>query len=165
MLVDHELSGVMIGQTLKTTCVDMYRALMEATAFGTRMIVETFVESGVPVAELVVAGGLLKNDLLMQIYADAVGLPLSVVPSKQAPALGAAIHAAVAAGAFEDVPSAAKRMGRRIRNAYTPIPENTAAYDRLYREYVAAHDWFGRDNEMMRRLRRIGAPETVGAMS
>ena len=126
VLVDHELSGVIVGQTLETTCVDMYRALLEATAFGTRMIVETFVDCGVPVTELVVAGGLLKNQLLMQIYADVVGLPLSTVPSTQAPALGSAIHAATAAGAFTDVRAAAKQMGRRIRNAYTPIPENVA---------------------------------------
>lgn len=162
VLVDHELSGVMIGQTLETTCVDMYRALLEATAFGTRMIVETFVHSGVPVRELVVAGGLLKNTLLMQIYADAVGLPLSVVPSAQAPALGSAIHAAAAAGAYPDVAAAAGRMGRRRRDAYTPIPENAAAYDRLYREYVAAYEWFGRGNDMMRRLRRIGSSRALG---
>ncbi|MDA2892175.1 ribulokinase [Mycolicibacterium sp. BiH015] len=163
VLVDHELSGVMIGQTLQTTCVDMYRALLEATAFGTRMIVETFLASGVPVTELVVAGGLLKNRLLMQIYADAVGLPLSTVPSAQAPALGSAIHAATAAGVFDNVPAAAAQMGRRTRNAYEPIPENADAYNRLYREYVAAYEWFGRGNEMMRRLRRIGARETLGA--
>jgi L-ribulokinase len=165
VLVDHELSGVMIGQTLETTCVDMYRALLEATAFGTRMIVETFVASGVPVNELVVAGGLLKNRLLMQIYADAVGLPLSVVPSTQAPALGSAIHAAAAAGAFPDVPTAAKQMGRRNRGAYQPVPANAQAYERLYREYVVAYEWFGRGNDMMRRLRRIGAREAVGALS
>lgn len=163
VLVDHELSGVMIGQTLHTTCVDMYRALLEATAFGTRMIVETFVNSGIRVDELVVAGGLLKNHLLMQIYADVVGLPLSTVPSTQAPALGSAIHAAVAAGAYPDVHAAARRMGSRTRNAYLPIAHNVAAYDRLYREYVAAHDWFGRGNDMMRRLRRIATPEPVGA--
>jgi L-ribulokinase len=164
VLVDHELSGVMVGQTLETTCVDQYRALLEATAFGTRMIVETFVNSGVPVNELVVAGGLLKNHLLMQIYADAVGLPLSTVPSTQAPALGAAIHAATAAGAFSDVRAAAKQMGRRIRQAYQPIPENVAAYDRLYREYVELYDWFGRGNNMMRRLRNIGSREPQGAL-
>lgn len=164
VLVDHELSGVTIGQTLHTTCVDMYRALLEATAFGTRMIVETFVNSGVPVTELVVAGGLLKNQLLMQIYADAVGLPLSIVPSAQAPALGSAIHAAVAADAFSDVRTAARHMGHRTRDAYLPIAKNVAAYDRLYREYVAAYDWFGRGNDMMRRLRRIGSQEPVGAM-
>jgi L-ribulokinase len=165
VLVDHELSGVMIGQTLETTCVDMYRALLEATAFGTRMIVETFVASGVPVNELVVAGGLLKNGLLMQIYADAVGLPLSVVPSAQAPALGSAIHAATAAGAFADVPTAAGQMGRRNREAYQPIPANARAYERLYREYVAAYEWFGRGNDMMRRLRRMGSREAVGVLS
>ncbi|MCF6385341.1 ribulokinase [Mycobacterium sp. MBM] len=163
VLVDHELSGVMIGQTLHTTCVDMYRALLEATAFGTRMIVETFVSAGIRVDELVIAGGLLKNQLLMQIYADVVGLPLSTVPSTQAPALGSAIHAAVAAGAYPDVRSAARRMGGRTRNAYLPVPPNVAAYDRLYREYVAAHDWFGRGNDMMRRLRRIATPEPLGA--
>ncbi|WP_193043721.1 ribulokinase [Mycolicibacterium baixiangningiae] len=162
VLVDHELSGVMIGQTLETTCVDMYRALLEATAFGTRMIVETFVASGVPVNELVVAGGLLKNRLLMQIYADAVGLPLSVVPSTQAPALGSAIHAAAAAGAFTDVQTAARQMGRRNRDAYKPVPANAQAYERLYREYVAAYEWFGRGNDMMRRLRRIGSREALG---
>lgn len=161
VLVDHELSGVMIGQTLATTCVDMYRALLEATAFGTRMILETFVESGIPVNELVVAGGLLKNELLMQIYADVVGLPLSVVPSPQAPALGSAIHAAAAAGAFTDVRAAAKQMGRRKRNAYKPIPANVEVYNQLYREYVAAHDWFGRGNHMMRRLRQIGAEQAL----
>jgi L-ribulokinase len=165
VLVDHELSGVMIGQTLETTCVDMYRALLEATAFGTRMIVETFVASGVPVNELVVAGGLLKNHLLMQIYADAVGLPLSVVPSAQAPALGSAIHAAAAAGAYPDVETAASRMGRRTHGAYTPVPANAQAYERLYREYVAAYEWFGRGNDMMRRLRRIGSREAVGVSS
>ncbi|BBZ35089.1 ribulokinase [Mycolicibacterium confluentis] len=165
VLVDHELSGVMIGQTLQTTCVDMYRALLEATAFGTRMIVETFVASGVAVEELVVAGGLLKNALLMQIYADAVGLPLSIVPSTQAPALGAAIHAATAAGAFGDVPEAAAQMGGRVRDAYTPIPENVAAYDRLYHEYVAAYEWFGRGNDMMRRLRRIDTRVALGAQA
>jgi L-ribulokinase len=164
VLVDHELSGVIVGQTLDTTCVDMYRALLEATAFGTRMIVETFVASGVPVTELVVAGGLLKNRLLMQIYADAIGLPLSTVPSGQAPALGAAIHAATAAGAFSDVRAAAKQMGSRIRNAYYPIPANAAAYDELYREYVAAYDWFGRGNNMMRRLRRISAISALEPM-
>lgn len=163
VLVDHELSGVIVGQTLETTAVDTYRALLEATAFGTRMIVETFVDCGVPVSELVVAGGLLKNQLMMQIYADVVGLPLSTVPSTQAPALGSAIHAATAAGAFTDVRAAAKQMGKRVRNAYTPIPENVELYDQLYREYVRLYDWFGRGNDMMRRLRRIGSLEAVGA--
>jgi L-ribulokinase len=163
VLVDHQLSGVIVGQTLATTSADMYRALLEATAFGTRMIVETFVNSGVPVNELVVGGGLLKNRLLMQIYADVVGLPLSTVNSAQAPALGAAIHAAAAAGAYQDVPAAAKQMGGRTRNAYVPIVDNVARYDELYSQYVKLHDWFGRGNAMMRTLREISTPARAGA--
>jgi L-ribulokinase len=157
VLVDHQLSGMIVGQTLATTCADMYRALLEATAFGTRTIIETFIKSGVPVTELVVGGGLLKNRLLMQIYADVVGLPLSTVNSAQAPALGAAIHAAAAAGAYQDVAAAAKQMGGRTRNAYTPIAEHAARYNALYAEYVKLHDWFGRGNAMMRTLRAISA--------
>lgn len=157
VLVDHHLSGVIVGQTLDTTCVDQYRALLEATAFGTRMIIETFVGAGVPVDELVVAGGLMKNHLLMQIYADVTGLPLSCVTSAQAPALGAAIHAATAAGVYPDVPTASARMGGRTANAFMPIAENVARYDALYAEYVALHEWFGRGNPMMRRLRALRA--------
>ncbi len=158
VLVDHQLSGVIVGQTLSTTAADMYRALLEATAYGTRMIVDTFVSSGVPVTELVVGGGLVKNRLLMQIYADVVGLPLSMVNSTQGPALGAAIHAAAAAGAYQDVPAAAKQMGGRTRNAFVPIAGNVERYDRLYAEYVKLHDWFGRGNAMMRTLREISTP-------
>ena len=112
VLVDHELSGLVVGQTLATQPEDVYRALLEATAFGTRVIVETFRDSGVPVEEFIVAGGLAKNALLMQIYADVTRLPLSVIDSEQGPALGSAIHAAVAAGAYPDVPTAAKAMGK-----------------------------------------------------
>jgi L-ribulokinase len=163
VLVDHRLSGVIVGQTLATTCADMYRALLEATAYGTRMIIETFVDSGVPVREIVVGGGLLKNRLLMQIYADVVGLPLSTVDSGQAPALGAAIHAATAAGAYHDVPAAAMQMGGRTRGVYTPATDNVARYDDLYAEYVKLHDWFGRGNAMMRTLREISTPAHQGA--
>jgi L-ribulokinase len=163
VLVDHQLSGVIVGQTLATSCADMYRALLEATAYGTRMIIETFVDSGVPVREIVVGGGLLKNRLLMQIYADVVGLPLSTVDSTQAPALGAAIHAATAAGAYHDVPAAAKQMGGRTRGAYTPNADNVARYDDLYAEYVKLHNWFGRGNAMMRTLREISTREYQGA--
>src|SRR3712207_6320364 len=102
VLVDHELSGMVVGQTLATRPEDTYRALLEATAFGTRTIIETFQAAGVPVTELIVAGGLLKNTFLMQVYADVCRLPLSVIDSSQGPALGSAIHAAVAAGAYPD---------------------------------------------------------------
>ena len=107
LLVDHELSGVIVGMTLATRPPDIYRALLESTAFGTRMIVEAFVAAGLPVTELVVAGGLLTNKVLMQIYADVTRRPLALIGSAQGPALGSAIHAAVAAGCYPDVPAAA----------------------------------------------------------
>jgi L-ribulokinase len=156
VLVDHELSGVVVGQTLATRPEDTYRALLEATAFGTRTIVEAFTDSGVPVTELVVAGGLLKNALLMQIYADVTRLPLSTIASEQGPALGSAIHAAVAAGAYPDVRAAAKVMGKRTAAAYSPIEENAVRYDALFAEYTLLHDYFGRGaNDVMHRLRAI----------
>ena len=156
VLVDHELTGVFVGQTLATRPEDMYRALLEATAFGTRTIIEAFNASGVPVTEFVVAGGLLKNPLLMQIYCDVINLPLSVIDSDQGPALGSAIHAAVAAGAYPDVRAAAAAMGRVRRGAYRPVPENVSAYNSLYEEYRTLHDYFGRGgNEVMYRLKAI----------
>ncbi|WP_327096703.1 ribulokinase [Nocardia vinacea] len=156
VLVDHDLSGILVGLTLATKPEDIYRALLEATAFGTRTIIETFDAAGVPVRELVIAGGLLKNSLLMQIYADVTRLPLSIIGSDQGPALGSAIHAAVAAGAYPDVRAAAKAMGRVHRNAYLPDPDRAAAYEAIYAEYQALHDHFGRGGtEVLHRLRRI----------
>ncbi|UNX54465.1 ribulokinase [Georgenia sp. TF02-10] len=156
VLVDHELSGLVVGLTLATRPEDVYRALLEATAFGTRTIVEAFNAAGVPVTELVVAGGLLKNTFLMQLYADVTRLPLSTIVSSQGPALGSAIHAAVAAGAYRDVRAAARAMGRRTVAAYTPDEDAALRYDALYAEYTRLHDHFGRGgNDVMRRLRRI----------
>jgi L-ribulokinase len=156
VLVDHDLSGLVLGQTLATRPEDIYRALIEATAFGTRTIVETFSASGVPVTEFVAAGGLVKNRLLMQIYADVLNMPLTLATSEQAPALGSAIHAAVAAGAYPDVPAAAAAMGHSQPAAYSPDPANAAAYDKLYAEYRTLHDYFGRGgNEVMHRLREL----------
>lgn len=154
VLVDHELSGVVVGQTLATKAEDVYRALLEATAFGTRVIVDTFTDSGVPVTELVIAGGLTKNALLMQIYADVVNLPLSVIGSAQGPALGSAMHAAVAAGAHKDIREAAAAMGSVRRNVFTPVQKNVEAYERLFLDYQELHDYFGRGaNDVMHRLR------------
>jgi L-ribulokinase len=156
VLVDHELSGVVIGQTLATRPEDIYRALLEATAFGTRTIVDAFRDSGVPVKEFIVAGGLLKNELLMQIYADITGLQLSTIGSSQGPALGSAIHAAVAAGWYPDIRAAAAAMGSAPGAVYTPIPDNVAAYEELFREYRTLHDYFGRGtNDVMHRLKAI----------
>jgi L-ribulokinase len=156
VLVDHELSGLVLGMTLSTRPEDVYRALMEATAFGTRTIIESFEQSGVAVTELIIAGGLVKNALLMQIYADVTRLPLSIIGSEQGPALGSAIHAAVAASAYPDVHAAAAAMGRRVRDVYVPDEQRGKAYDELFAEYATLHDYFGRGaNDVMRRLRAI----------
>ncbi|ALD12187.1 ribulokinase [Clavibacter capsici] len=156
VLVDHELSGLVVGTTLTTRTEEVYRALLEATAFGTRKIVETFNASGVPVTEFIVAGGLLKNAFLMQAYSDILRLPISVITSEQGPALGSAIHAAVAAGAYPDVRVAGDAMGKVERGRYQPSEERALAYDRLYEEYSALHDYFGRGaNDVMKRLKSL----------
>lgn len=156
VLVDHDLSGVIVGQTLSTRPEQGYRALLEATAFGTRVIVETFGAAGVPITELIVAGGLLKNTQLMQTYADVLRLPISTIASEQGPALGSAIHAAVAAGAYPDVRAAAAAMGAVDRDVYKPDEEQAQRYDRLFAEYRLLHDWFGRGgNDAMKRLRAL----------
>jgi L-ribulokinase len=156
VLVDAGLSGAIVGLTLATTAPEIYRALLEATAFGTRLIIETFNASNVPVTELVVAGGLIKSAPLMQIYADVTRRPLSVIGSEQGPALGSAIHAAVAAGAYPDVPVASSAMGRVNRDVYRPDAARADVYDELYAEYLRLHDYFGRgENQVMHRLRAI----------
>ncbi|MGW6613231.1 ribulokinase [Streptomyces erythrochromogenes] len=155
-LVDHHLSGVIVCLGLPTRPGEIYRALLEATAFGTRVIVEALEQGGVPVAEFIVTGGRKKNAPLMQICADALRRPLSLAESDQGPALGSAIHAAVAAGAHRDVRSVAVAMGRVLRGAYQPDPGRADAYDALYAEYRALYDHFGTGpDHLLRRLRRI----------
>ena len=156
VLVDHHLSGAIVGLTLATRPAEIYRALIESTAFGTRVIIDAFESAGVPVTELVIAGGLLRNQLLLQIYADVTRRPLSLAESQQGPALGAALHAAVAAGAFPDVPAAAAAMGRKTDAAIRPDPASAAVYHQLYADYVRLHDYFGRGaNDVMHRLRAL----------
>lgn len=156
VLVDHELSGTILGLTLTTTAEQVYRALLESTAYGTRMIVDTFAKSGVPVKEFIVAGGLLKNKFLMQLYSDVTRLPISTIDTDQGPALGSAIHAAVASGHYPNVNAAAEAMGKVNKHVYTPNEERAVQYDKLYREYVELHDYFGRGtNNVMKRLKQM----------
>ncbi len=156
VLVDHELSGVLVGMTLSTRPHEIYRALVEATAFGTRKIIDAFDSSGVPVREFVAAGGLLKNAPLMQCYSDVIGQPIGVIDSEQGPALGSALHAAVAAGVHADIYAAAREMGRLRRDVYTPDAERHRAYDELYAIYGSVHDHFGRERrDLMRELQSI----------
>ncbi len=162
-LVDVDLTGLLVGLTLATTAPEIYRALIEATAYGTRVIIEAFEENGVPVRELVSAGGLPeKNKLLMQIYADVTGREMRVIRSGQGAALGSAMHGAVAAGAaaggYNSIVEAAEKMGGLNDEVYRPIPEHKAVYDRLYAEYVRLYDTFGRgENDVMKTLKRIKA--------
>jgi L-ribulokinase len=162
VLVDHELSGLIVGLTLSTQAPDIYRALIEATAFGTRKIIETFESAGVPVRELFVAGGLLKNPVIMQIYADVTRHSLHLIDSDQGPALGAAMHAAVAAGAYPDIRAASTAMGKVRRDVYAPDEARAGAYDALYEHYVTLHDHFGRGgDDVMHALRRIRPHEVA----
>jgi L-ribulokinase len=156
VLVDHELSGLIIGLTLATRAEDLYRALIEATAFGTRKILGAFADAGTRVDDFVVAGGLVKNPLVMQIYADVLRMPLHIGGSDQGPALGSAMHAAVAAGLHADIRAAAAAMGRLVRDAYVPDPRNADAYDLLYERYERLHDHFGRGgDDVMHALRDL----------
>ena len=148
ILVDPRLTGLLVGQTLHTTRAEIYRALIEATAFGARAIVERLTEYGVPIERVVCCGGIAeKNDLFMQIYADVLGHPMLIAGSPQTPALGAAISAAVAAGegkgghgSFED---AQERMSSLKEKRFDPDPGAKAVYDDLYRLYRELHDVFG----------------------
>jgi L-ribulokinase len=153
-LVDHELSGLIVGLSLATRPEDVYRALLEATAFGTRKIVEAFEGAGLAVRRLVAAGGLIRNPVLMGIYADVCRRPIDLIDSEQGPALGTAMHAAVAAGVHPDIRAATAAMGKVRRDVYTPDDGRADAYDELYRHYAALYDQFG-GNGLMHGLRRI----------
>jgi L-ribulokinase len=157
VLVDADLSGLLVGQTLATRPYEIYRALLEATAFGTRQIIEAFTSQGVAIDELYACGGLaVKNPLMLQIYSDATGRPIKIAASEQASALGAAMYGAVAAGIYRDIGQAAKKMARVRRKIYRPNSKNKKVYDQLYREYNRLHDQFGRDpNSSMKVLKKL----------
>lgn len=161
VLVDTDLSGLILGLSLKTKPEEIYRTLLESTAFGTRKIVDAFTNNGLAVDELYVCGGLPhKNQLLMQIYADVTNRVIKVADSYQTPALGAAMFGAVAAGAanggFDSILDATSKMARIKEEVIQPIPENVAIYEKIYEEYSQLHDYFGRGaNDVMKRMRTI----------
>jgi L-ribulokinase len=168
VLVDVDLTGVIVGMTLATRPEEIYRALIEATAYGTRMIVETFAANGVPVREIVATGGLPdRNKLLMQIYADVTGRPIHVAGTTQGGAMGSAMHAAVAAGkaagGYDSFLEATKAMARLREEHYEPQQAAVEVYNRLYAEYVSLHDYFGRGgNDVMKRLKTLKAHVLTG---
>jgi L-ribulokinase len=163
VLVDADLRGLIVGLTLATRPAEIYRALIEATAFGTRVIVESFEQAGVPVEGIVACGGLPdRNPLLMQIYADVCGREIEVASSGQAPALGAAMFGAVAAGVHETIADAVRAMAAPPKLTYTPEPAHAATYDALYREYLRLHDLFGRGgDDVMRNLKALQSSTPV----
>jgi L-ribulokinase len=163
ILVDVDLTGLLVGATLATKAPEIYRALIEATAFGTRVIVDAFEAAGVAVEEIVACGGLPdRNRLLMQIYADVTGRVFRVAESTQTPALGSAMFGAVAAGAaaggHDSIIDAAAAMARLREERYEPNPDHRAAYDELYAAYRELHDHFGRGgSNVMKDLKAIRA--------
>lgn len=156
-LVNSDLSGMFVGMTLTTAPEDLMRALIEATAFGSRYIIEHFENYGVPVKRFVASGGIARKDpFTMQLYADVLGREIIISETAQAPALGAAICAAVAAGIYPDFISAIDAMHSPVDKKYLPVYENSRCYDALYAEYKLLHDYFGKGgNDVMRRLRAL----------
>ena len=160
ILNNADLSGLLLGCTLNTKLEDIYRALIEATAFGTRIIIETFQKNGLPIDELYACGGMPHKDkLLMQIYADVTGREIKVASSRQASALGAAMFGSLAAGnklgGYDSIEEAVDHMASCEKKTYIPIPENVEFYNQLFTEYKKLHDYFGRgENQVMERLRR-----------
>ncbi|WP_239615961.1 ribulokinase [Cohnella mopanensis] len=161
VLVDTNLTGVIVGYSLLTKPEEVYRTLLESTAFGTRKIIDAFHNNGVPVDEVYACGGLpQRNRLLMQIYADVTNREIKIADSKQTPAIGAAMFGAVAAGSakggYDNVVDAAKAMARVREETFKPIPANVAVYEKLYQEYSVLHDYFGRGaNDVMKRLKSL----------
>ncbi len=161
VLVDVDLTGLLLGMTLLTKPEDIYRALIEATAYGTRVIIDTFEKSGVEIRELYACGGIShKNPFLMQLYSDVLKREIRIARSTQTPALGSAMFGAVAAGkkngGFDSIDEAASVMGGTLPTVYRPNPANSSIYDKLYAEYRRLHDYFGRGgSNVMKRLKEI----------
>lgn len=157
VLMDADLSGVLVGMTLATRPEEIYRALVEATAFGTRAIIDAFQAQGLETHDIVACGGIAeKSPAVMQIFADVTGREIRLPRSFQASGLGAAIHATVAGGYYKDLPEATGHMAGLLEGGYRPSPAAHEVYGRLYAEYRLLHDYFGRGgNEVMKRLRGI----------
>ena len=160
VLVDASLTGLMVGLNLQTTPAEVYRALIEGLAFGTRMIIDTFTQAGVKIDRIVACGGLAeKNRLFMQTIADVTGRTIQVARSAQAPAVGSAIFGAVAAGkhrgGHDDLAEAARLMGGLKDLTFVPSPALRGTYNQLFNEYRTLHDHFGKANQVMRRLKEI----------
>ncbi len=158
-LADAKLTGMILGLTLGTKPEEIYRSLLEATAFGMRAIFEEFAKGGIVAEELYACGGIVhKNPFMMQLYADILGKTILTSSTEQGSAFGAAVYASVAAGVeaggYASVNEAARSMGKTGEKKYEPVPGNVEAYHRLYKEYKLLHDYFGTGgNEVMHRMK------------
>ena len=166
ILVDVRLTGLLLGQTLHTEAHEIYRAYIEATAFGALTIIKRVEEHGVRIDEVINTGGLsIKNETLMQIYADVIGKPMKVSQSEQTCALGAAIFGAAAAG-VDSIANLQSRVTVTREKVFHPIPENQAVYAELYALYRTLHDafgtadWSGKINHVMKDLLTIRARQS-----
>ncbi len=144
ILMDQRLSGLIMGQSLSTTPEEIYRSLIEATGFGARVIIERLKEYKVPIEKIICCGGIAeKNPLFMQIYADIFNMPVHVAKSANAPALGAAMAASVAAGIHKDFNEARQCMAAQPARSYMPDENEADVYDELYQIYLKLHNAFG----------------------
>ncbi len=161
ILMDSDLGGLILGLTLSTRPEEIYRALIEATAYGTRMIIDNFEANSVRINKVYACGGIAwKNSFIMQLYADVLGRTIHISSSEQAPALASAIMGALAAGAenggYDDYTLAAEEMGGISCLGYEPDPAAQEIYTRLYGEYKKLHDFFGRGgSDVMKTLKTI----------
>lgn len=161
ILGDADLSGVIAGLTLATTSLEVYRALLESVAFGTRRIIENFVEHGVPISEVVACGGIAeRSSLMMQLIADVTGIPVAIPGSSQIPARGAALSGALAAGAanggFDDFATAVSQLAPPVARRYEPDAGDHRTYDEVYSVYRSLHDALGREHvDWLHRLKQI----------
>lgn len=156
ILVDSDLSGMFLGVKLTTLPEDYIRALMEATAFGTRNIIENYLKYGIKINKFIATGGIPnKNSSLMQILADVLGMNIYISSANESGALGSAINAAVSCGIYKDFISAQENMSAGYSRVYYPNPENKRIYDLLYAEYKKLHDYFGLENDVMKKLTQI----------
>ena len=161
ILVDADLSGMIVGLKINTRPEEIYRAIIEGTAFGTRVIIDNYTEHGIEIGGICACGGIsLKDEMLMQIYADVTNRPIRVTSTLQTASLGCAVYAAYAAGIYSSIPEAAKNMSKPAARVYYPDPENVKLYDRLYAEYKKLHDYFGRgENDVMKKLTHFAEGE------
>jgi L-ribulokinase len=144
VLVDHRLTGLLVGQTLHTGAPAVYRALVEATAFGARTIVERLEAHGVAIDDIVVCGGISRrSDFVLGIYADVLNRPIRVAGAVEVCAVGAAMFGAVAGGVYPSTEAAQEGMARGSERTFRPDPAHAATYDRLYALYSQLHDAFG----------------------